>query len=711
MSLEALPTPATDAQLGARLDENGTSFSLWAPRATRVEVALVAPDRSQRNVDLEASPDGVWSTWVEGVGDGDLYGYRVHGPWNPKSGQRFNPARLLMDPYARAYTGGVDYAGPIRDHTAESNFLLDPTDSFLAVPLSVVVAASPPPSPVTRRSMSDSVIYELHVKGYTRLHPQVPEHLRGTYAGLAHPAVIEHLVATGVTAVELLPIHHFVSEPFVVGSGLTNYWGYNSMGFFAPHEAYGSVRAAGAQVSDFKEMVSALHEAGIEVILDVVYNHTGEGGHEGPTLSFRGIDHGGYYRLTPDNRNDYDVTGTGNSVDTSEPGVQRLVLDSMRYWVNEMGVDGFRFDLATTLIRDANHHVDQEHPLKLAMQTDPALQGVKLIAEPWDVGPYGYQVGKWGPGWSEWNDRFRGYVRDYWRGRTSGVQELATRLSGSPDLYDHAGRTPEASVNIITAHDGFTARDLVSYKRKHNDANKEHNRDGTDDNRSWNCGVEGKTDDAAINTLRHRHVKNLLATMFLSFGTPMITAGDELGRTQLGNNNAYCQDGPISWVEWGQLDQWRDVHDFTSRLLALRAQHAVLRSAVFRHRSDVLDRRRMPLGRPDLAWLNGYSGEMTTEDWHDEGRATLGMYVSDASEAFVSWFHAGDYPLEITLPELPWGSSYRILMHSGSPDELPAPDVALASGTVMTLPPRSVVVMSADVPTRRSPASRKRSAS
>ncbi|HEX7395916.1 MAG TPA: alpha-amylase family glycosyl hydrolase, partial [Propionibacteriaceae bacterium] len=300
MSLEALPAPAPDTQLGARVDENGTSFSLWAPRATRVEVALVAPDRSQRNVDLEASPDGVWSTWVEGVGDGDLYGYRVHGPWNPKSGQRFNPARLLMDPYARAYTGGVDYAGPIRDHTAESNYLLDPTDSFLAVPLSVVVAASPPPSRVTRRSMSDSVIYELHVKGYTRLHPQVPEHLRGTYAGLAHPAVIEHLVATGVTAVELLPIHHFVSEPFVVGSGLTNYWGYNSMGFFAPHEAYGSVRAAGAQVSDFKEMVSALHEAGIEVILDVVYNHTGEGGHEGPTLSFRGIDHGGYYRLTPD---------------------------------------------------------------------------------------------------------------------------------------------------------------------------------------------------------------------------------------------------------------------------------------------------------------------------------------------------------------------------------------------------------------------------
>jgi len=711
MRLEALPAPASDARLGAHVDNNGTSFSLWAPRATRVEVALVAADRSQHNVDLEASAEGVWSTWVEGVGDGALYGYRVHGPWDPESGRRFNPARLLMDPYARAYTGGVDYAGPIRDHTAESNYLLDPTDSFLAVPLSVVVAPTPAPAPVARRPMSDSVIYELHVKGYTRLHPQVPEHLRGTYAGLAHPAVIEHLVATGVTAVELLPIHHFVSEPFVVGSGLTNYWGYNSMGFFAPHEAYGSVRAAGAQVADFKEMVSALHHAGIEVILDVVYNHTGEGGHEGPTLSFRGIDHGGYYRLTPDNKNDYDVTGTGNSVDTSEPGVQRLVLDSLRYWVTEMGVDGFRFDLATTLIRDANHHVDQEHPLKLAMQTDPVLQGVKLIAEPWDVGPYGYQVGKWGPGWSEWNDQFRGYVRDYWRGHTRGVQELATRLSGSPDLYEHAGRTPEASVNIITAHDGFTARDLVSYNRKHNDANKERNRDGTDDNRSWNCGVEGETDDEGINALRRRQVKNLLATMFLSFGTPMITAGDELGRTQHGNNNAYCQDGPISWVEWGQLDAWRDVHNFASRLLMLRAEHAILRSPVYRHRSDVLDGRGMPLGRPDLAWLNGYTGEMTTDDWHDEGRTTLGMYVSDASEAFISWFHSGDYHVEIPLPDLPWGSSYRILLHTGGEDELPAPDVVLASGTVMTLPPRSVIVMQPDVPTRRARSPRKRSSS
>jgi glycogen debranching enzyme len=702
MTLEALPAPAADTQLGAHVDASGTSFSIWAPRATRVELMLVAPDRSQHNMDLKPCVGGVWSAHVDGVGEGQLYGYRVHGEWDPASGQRFNPARLLMDPYARAYTGGVDYNGPIRDHLPQSNFLIDTTDSFSAVPLSVVVAPTPPPPPVRRRRMTDSVIYELHVKGYTRLHPQVPEHLRGSYAGLAHPAVIEHLVSTGVTAVELLPIHHFVSEPFVVGSGLTNYWGYNTMGFFAPHEAYGSVRAPGAQVADFKEMVAALHGAGIEVILDVVYNHTGEGGHEGPTLSFRGIDHAGYYRLSPDNKNDYDVTGTGNSVDTSQPGVQRLVMDSLRYWVQEMGVDGFRFDLATTLIRDANHHVDQDHPLKAQMRSDPVLKDAKLIAEPWDIGPYGYQVGKWGPGWSGWNDQFRGYVRDYWRGHTSGVQELATRLSGSPDLYDHEGRTPAASINIITAHDGFTARDLVSYDRKHNDANKEHNRDGTDDNRSWNCGVEGETDDEAVNALRRRQVRNLLATMVLSFGTPMITAGDELGRTQQGNNNAYCQDNPLSWVEWDDLGAWDEVREFTTRLLALRAEHPVLRSDVFRHRSDVRDSRGIPLGRYDLAWLNGYSGEMTTDDWHDDGRATLGMYVSDASEAFVTWFHSGDYPLEITLPDLPWGSAYRILLHTAADDELPGPDLRLTAGTVMTLPPRSVVVMRADVPTRTS---------
>ncbi len=699
MSLPALPTPDPSATLGAHPDGAGTQFSLWAPRATRVELVLVAADRSQRNIELTGRPDGVWTTYVPGVGHGNLYGYRVHGAWRPETGERFNPAKLLLDPYARAITGGVDYAGPIRDHTAEWNYLPDPTDSFLAVPLSVVIEPTPAPVPIAeRRPLHESVVYELHVKGYTRLHPAVPEHRRGTYSGLTHPAVLEHLLASGVTAVELLPIHHFVSEPFVVGSGLANYWGYNTLGFFAPHEAYMSGRQTGSQVAEFKEMVSALHEAGIEVILDVVYNHTGEGGHEGPTLGFRGLDHGGYYRLTEDNRNDYDVTGCGNSVDTSQPGVQRMVLDSLRYWVTEMGVDGFRFDLATTLIRNHLHHVDQAHPLKQAMAADPVLAGIKLIAEPWDIGPYGYQVGQWGDRWGEWNDRYRNYLRDYWRGATHGVQELATRLSGSPDIYDHGGRSLSATVNYITSHDGFTMRDLVSYNRKHNEANKENNRDGTDDNHSWNCGAEGETDDAEVVALRHRQVRNLIGSLALSHGTPMITAGDEFGRTQLGNNNAYCQDGPISWVDWSEAQQWSDVSSFSSRLLALRAEHPLLRPETFLHRVEICDGDGTGLGRYDLAWLNGYSGEMQQGDWHDSGRQTLGMYVSDQQEAFITWLHAGHYPVEITLPGLPWATGYRLLAHSGTDDELPGPQEPLPPGTVLTVPPRTLLLMAADVP-------------
>ncbi|HEY0238795.1 MAG TPA: alpha-amylase family glycosyl hydrolase, partial [Friedmanniella sp.] len=407
-----LPVPGDTSMLGAHVVDGGAAFALWAPRATRVELALVHPDHTQVNHEMHRAADGVWHVFVAGVGAEQRYGYRVHGAWDPANGERFNPAKLLLDPYARAITGGVDYSGPILDHVATSNFVPSPEDSSGAVPLSVVVPDSPPPCPVAAPvPLSDSVIYELHVKGFTRLHPLVPEHLRGTYSGLAYPAVIAHLKSLGVTAVELLPVHQFVSEPFLISRGLSNYWGYNTLGFFAPHAAYGSVGTLGQQVDEFKHMVSALHTAGIEVILDVVYNHTGEGGHEGPTLSFRGLDHLGYYRLTADRRNDYDVTGCGNSVDTSEPGVLRLVLDSLRYWVTEMGVDGFRFDLVTTLLRDERHHVDQEHAFKQALRDDPVLRRVKLIAEPWDVGPYGYQVGAFGDGWTEWNDRFRNYVR------------------------------------------------------------------------------------------------------------------------------------------------------------------------------------------------------------------------------------------------------------------------------------------------------------
>ncbi|WP_217428288.1 glycogen debranching protein GlgX [Microlunatus speluncae] len=693
------PDPAT--VLGARVHDGGVTFALWAPRASRVELVLVGDDRSQSNRDLARAEDGVWSGEVPGVGAGQRYGYRVHGEWAPELGARFNPARLLLDPYARAITGGVDYSGPILDHSGGSTDVPDRTDSFLAVPLSVVVGDTPSPEPLAEPVPAErTVIYELHVAGYTRLHPLVPEHLRGTFAGLGYPAVTDHLRSLGVTSVELLPAHHFVSEPFLVGRGLTNYWGYNTLGFFAPHAAYGSVGTLGEQVTEFKEMVTALHRAGIEVILDVVYNHTGEGGHTGPTLSFRGIDHRGYYRLTDDQRNDYDVTGCGNSVDTSNPGVLRMVLDSLRYWVSEMGVDGFRFDLATTLLRDQRHHVDHDHPLLKAIAEDPVLVGTKIIAEPWDVGPYGYQVGAFGVGWSEWNDRFRNTVRDFWRGHTHGVRELATRLAGSQDLFDQDGREATAGVNFITAHDGFTLRDLVSYDGKHNEANGEHNADGADDNRSWNCGHEGETDDPGVTGLRHRQARNLMATLLLASGTPMITAGDELGRTQQGNNNAYCQDSPLSWVHWDTEADWRDLGDLTRELLALRADSPIFGRPGFRHSEPILDARSRPTGRKNLAWFGGGAQELTDAEWDDGARRTLGMYLADDTpdrdhdEAYLIWFHSGADQVEVELPGDPWAKGYTVLAHTGVEGELP--EELIDSGHRLTLPGRIVVLLRVD---------------
>lgn len=696
MTITTTPAPIDSSILGAQLRDGGCHFALWAPRATRVELALVASDKSQINYDLQKNADGVWVTFVPDVKAEQRYGYRVHGEWNPDAGMRFNPAKLLVDPYARAITAGVDYSGPILDHTPESNYLPDPVDSSGSVPLSVVVAPTPPPRPLaTPRPLDELVIYEAHVKGYTRLHPAVPEHLRGTYAGLAYPAVVEHLVNQGINAVELLPVHHFISEPFIVGRGMTNYWGYNTLGYFAPHAAYCSVGTLGEQVREFKQMVAALHDAGIAVILDVVYNHTGEGGHGGPTLSFRGIDHSGYYRLTNDLHNDYDVTGCGNSVDTSHAGVLAMVLDSLRYWVSEMGVDGFRFDLASELIRDAQHHVDQNHAFKQAIAQDPVLKDIIMIAEPWDMGPYGYQVGNWGEGWSEWNDQFRNYFRDFWRGATSGVQQLATRLCGSPDLFDKPGRTAAASVNFITAHDGFTLRDLVTYDVKHNDANGEGNRDGNDDNRSWNCGWEGETTDPAITKLRHRQVKNMMASMLLSIGVPMITAGDEMGRTQDGNNNAYCQDSPVSWVHWDTRDTWGDVSDLTRTLLNLRERYPVLRSTEFRTHSEVLDAEGRGLGRVDLAWMDGWHGEMSEEDWHDPGRKHLGMYVSDADSAFLTWINGSEHDIPIRMPWQPWGGSFTVLATSAEREEFP--ENPMVQGQELTLPARSVTLIQCEV--------------
>ncbi|MGA4668537.1 glycogen debranching protein GlgX [Propionibacteriaceae bacterium Y1923] len=691
--VDAHRAPLDSKILGARLMDGGCRFALWAPRATRVELALVNADRTQQNIDMTRNPDGVWVVFVPGVEAEQRYGYRVHGEWEPDQGMRFNPAKLLLDPYARAITAGVDYSGPISDHVEGQNFELDPRDSFAAVPLSVVVADTPPPTPLAERpSASRKVIYETHVKGYTQQHPDVPEHLRGTYAGMAYPAVIEHLKQVGVTSLQLLPVHHFVSEPFVVGKGLVNYWGYNTLGFFAPHAAYCSVGTMGEQVTEFKNMVSAMHEAGIEVFLDVVYNHTGEGGHEGPTLAYRGIDHAGYYRLTQDLRNDYDVTGTGNSVDTSNPGVLQLIIDSLEYWVTQMGVDGFRFDLATTLVRDRNHHVDMNHEFMKVIESNPVFEGITMIAEPWDVGPYGYQVGSWGPRWGEWNDRYRGFVRDFWRGATHGVQELATRLAGSPDIFDHVGRRTDASVNFVTAHDGFTMRDVVTYDMKHNEANGEQNRDGSDDNRSWNHGWEGETTDPRINALRHQQVKNMLATLLLSYGTPMLTAGDEMGRTQGGNNNAYCQDSPISWVHWETREDWGDVLDLTMALTELRRDNPVLRRSHYRYHDEVLDANGRPTGRIDLTWMSGNGGQMGEQDWTDPGRHHLGMYVSNQAAAFLIWFHNGPDPVSVQLPvEERWGEGFELLLDTaeGVRETPQTHDL----GDVIELPGRSVTVM------------------
>ena len=486
-------------------------------------------------------------------------------------------------------------------------------------------------------------------------------------------------------------------EPFIAEKGLRNYWGYNTLGFFAPHAFYATRGTVGNQVADFKHMVSKLHEAGIEVLLDVVYNHTGEGGHQGPTLSMRGIDHPAYYRLTNDRRDDYDVTGCGNSVNTANPMVLELVLDSMRYWVTEMGVDGFRFDLATTLVRDGNHHVDMNHEFMRRVASDPDFTDIKMIAEPWDVGPYGYQVGAWGPGWHEWNDRFRDHVRDYWRGFVHGVQELATRLAGSPDIFDRPGRTPHASVNYITAHDGFTMRDLVSYDVKHNLANGEDNRDGTDNNRSWNHGWEGETDDPEINALRRRQVLNMMATQLLAAGTPMLTAGDEFGRTQKGNNNAYCQDSPLSWVDWDIPAEWQEVRDRVAALTRLRQSHDVLRPTDYTFHTEVISEHGENLQRVDLAWLDGRFGEMTHEAWHDGAHRLIGMYVSNKDEAFVTWFNSAPVDVPLTLPGLPWGYGYEVVWHSGTDDEFDTGE--LPPLAELTMPARTVAVMRVAVPT------------
>jgi glycogen operon protein len=686
----------TAIRLGAHADAAGASFAVFSSVADAVDLCLFDADGHEQRHPLEPQEGYVWAGRVDDVAPGRRYGYRVHGPWNPSAGQRCNPAKLLLDPYARAIAGGVRWDPAVYGHRAGAADQRDDTDSAPFVPRSIVCSDDfdwerDRPLDVP---LADSIIYELHVKGFTKLHPGVPDALRGTYAGLAHDAAIEHLVGLGVTAVELLPVHHFVHDAALVARGLRNYWGYQSIGFFAPHDEYASSQDDGGQVDEFKAMVKRLHAAGLEVILDVVFNHTAEGGPDGPTLSFRGLDNAAYYRLRADDPGRYvDDTGCGNTVDTHRPQALRLVMDALRHWRQEMHVDGFRFDLASALGRGTQDF----DPFSAFLETvgqDPVLAGAKLIAEPWDVGAGGYEVGDFPTGWSEWNGRYRDTVRDFWRARDGMLPDLATRLTGSADLYGDDGRRPTASINIVTVHDGFTLTDLVSYDHKHNDANGEGNRDGTDDNRSWNCGAEGPTTDAAIVELRARQRRNLLATLLLSQGVPLLVAGDELGRTQHGNNNAYCQDNEISWVDWAAADD--QLSAFVTSLCRLRRDHPVFRRRRFLTGRPVVDG-----GHDDVDWFRPDGAPMTGADWNAGYARALTVALSGeartargADEPLLLLVNGWWEPLAFTVPEsartVPW--SVVVDTADGAPAGA-RPDGDVDAATGLTLGGRSLVVL------------------
>jgi len=669
--------PGFHQLLGATWTPESTNFAVRSPEATSMWVCLFDDDGDEVRHQLTEHTLGVWHGAVPGVLRGATYGFRADGPREPEAGWCFDPANLLLDPYARSISGG---------DAPRSVVVHDEFDWGEDRPL------------LTR--WRDTVIYELHVKGFTQLHNEIPEQHRGTYAGLSTDTVTRYLNDLGVTAVELLPVHHFFTEPAVAERGLVNYWGYNSIGFFAPHADYSSAGDRGEQVAEFKQTVKTFHAAGIEVILDVVYNHTAEGGPDGPTYSFRGLDDLGFYKRVSDGKDglDYwDVTGCGNTVDTSNLGALRLILDSLRYWVTEMHVDGFRFDLASALTR-TGHDIDMRSAFLTTISQDPVLRHVKLIAEPWDSSMDGYLVGSFPPPWVEWNDRYRDSVRDFWRGESPGVRELASRMAGSSDLYADDGRSPYASVNFLTAHDGFTVRDVVSYERKHNEANGESNRDGTDNNRSLNHGVEGETEDQAIIALRRQQAANMMVTLCLSSGAPMLTAGDERGRTQGGNNNAYCQDNEVSWVDWRPDDAWLDVYDLVKAALRLRREHPALRQRHHFAGSPTIEG-----GPKDLAWLHPRGTEMTEQDWHDDTLQAVGMFVSgdplrspgprgeqqrDAS--FMLWCNAGADRVEATLPDNEWVRAGEVAL-STDPDL--AHGTQVAAGDLLRLAARSFVVL------------------
>jgi isoamylase len=663
---------------GATWDGSGTNFSLFSEYAEGVELCLFDDAGIETRLELTHRTAFQWHGYIPGVEPGQRYGYRVRGPYAPDLGHRFNPNKLLIDPYAKAIDGDLRWDAAnvlpyVPRGTPDDDFEMDTEDDASAMPKCVVVdpGFDWEGDRQLRTPWADTLIYELHVKGFTKNFPDLPEHLRGTYAGLASDEAIAYLTALGITAVELLPVHHFVHERHLADEGRVNYWGYSSVGFLAPHAGYSASGVLGQQVSEFKGLVKALHRARIEVILDVVYNHTAEGNHLGPMLSFRGIDNKSYYRLMPDDLRMYmDFTGTGNSLNPVHPSVLRMIMDSLRYWVNECHVDGFRFDLASALAREL-FDVDRLSSFFDVIHQDPVLSQVKLIAEPWDVGPGGYQVGNFPILWSEWNGKYRDEVRDFWRAQ-GHVGDFAARLSGSSDLYQADGRRPFASINFITAHDGFTLNDLVTYNDKHNEANGEHNRDGTDDNRSWNCGVEGPTDDPEIRELRARQRRNLMATLMLSIGTPMITAGDEFARTQQGNNNAYCQDNEISWIDWNLSADQHDLLVFSRQLIDLRKRHRAFRRRTFLTGEPVREG-----GLPDVWWFRPDGHPMTGDDWRDSDCQSLGMFLNAErrywigtedeyleSEAFLVMMNASDRVVDHCLPAPEFGVAWTIALTS-----------------------------------------------
>jgi glycogen operon protein len=709
-----LPTvwPGNNYPLGATYDGAGTNFSLFSEIADKVELCLIDDDDTETRINLDEVDGYVWHAYLPGVGPGQRYGFRVHGPFEPAAGHRCDPSKLLLDPYGKAFHGDFDFSQALFSYDmefvnregAEPGETGTPpmVDSLGHTMTSVVInpffdwAFDRAP----RTPYHETVIYEAHVKGMTQTHPAIPEELRGTYAGLAHPAIIEHLKSLNVTAIELMPVHQFMHDNRLLEMGLRNYWGYNTFGFFAPHHQYASSHEPGGAVGEFKAMVRTFHEEGIEVILDVVYNHTAEGNHMGPTINFRGIDNAAYYRLDDDDPRFYkDFTGTGNSLNARHPHTLQLIMDSLRYWVTEMHVDGFRFDLASTLAREF-YDVDRLSAFFDLVQQDPVVSQVKLIAEPWDVGEGGYQVGNFPGLWTEWNGKYRDTVRDYWRGEPATLGEFASRLTGSSDLYEATGRRPSASINFVTCHDGFTLHDLVSYNEKHNEANGENNQDGESHNRSWNCGVEGPTDDPDVLALRARQMRNILATLTVSQGTPMIAHGDEFGRTQQGNNNVYCQDSELSWMDWSLAEKNADLLAFARKATQLRTDHPVFR------------RRRFFEGRPmrrgdevgDIAWLTPTGREMTQEDWDSGFDKCVAVFLNGnairepnargervVDDSFLLCFNAHEDAVDFVIPDDDYGQEWTAELDTTEPTG--TTERVMKAGEKIPLPGRSLLIL------------------